>query len=140
MNPQSSSPPPCAAFVFDVCSMLMMTIVMARTLFKTITQLPNSERKRLNRALVKAYHVPDSLVNAHRAMDEVILRITYELLIRKIHLHDLGSAAWFTTTKRDVGHARRIRNLLLCIMHDDTVHHDALACKWLDFKSAFAHI
>lgn len=103
-------------------------------LVRDARNLSTNKRRQMNRSLVRAYHIQDHIRDPVLAVEELILRLVYELLARKLEIKDVLSCQWYRCPRRDSSHAERIRRLVKCVSSDDHATGVANRCEWLMFK------
>lgn len=93
--------------------------------------MPRSKRDRFVIALHKAYHAQGRVEDPTLALEELVLRLVHELLIRSINKTHMGSGAWYIRSRRDEGHQWRMWRLVECVKSCDRTMRVASGCEWL---------
>lgn len=82
--------------------------------------------------LKNRYHIQNVIRNPHQAVEELVLRILFELFRGILDTRDLcKKSRWSKSLKRDVNHNMRIYNLLRCIRKSSNATRYLQKFKWL---------
>lgn len=83
------------------------------------------------------YHsMQRNITNPGFAADELVCRLMFELLVRKVSVNSLANGNWFDRRTRDSGHDERMVRLVKCILRLGYSRRLMKACKWLNFDKA----
>lgn len=121
--------------ISDPTLLLRMTIREFVVIMEQARNLPTNRRREINKALVETYHMQSNIRDPMLALEELVLRIVYELMTRKMELRDVLRCRWYACNRRDPNHFERVVRLVECIRTDKMACVTASSCDWLMFYS-----
>ena len=84
--------------------------------------------------LKKVYHKQNIIRDPLQAVEELVIRILFELFRRILNVNDLRhKSTWVVNQKRDSNHNRRVHNLVICISRSHKGRRYMKKFNWLNF-------
>ncbi len=119
------------------CSTLMpMRKSGIKRIMKEFKTVRSSTKRIMMQNLHSAYHKQSVIVDPFLAVDELMMRVLYEVLNGLISPRALFKRMWLRSYLRDWGHNKRMVMLVRAIESSDEAVKRCLGVKWLGFGNA----